>query len=385
MSAPALSAAASQGRIHRRSSRRGTWRGSWTRADTRSLTRLLVVVAALHVIGWGGLALIVPAGYQVSGQVFGWALGLSAYAFGVRHAFDADHIAVIDGATRKLIGDAAAATNTTGTTQRPLAVGFWFSLGHSSVVFAMALLVATGARFASTLVSEDSAVHHGLSLFGTSAAGLFLWAIGLINLAGLLTVLRLRRRLRHGQVSPEQAHEAAAVGGAMARLLRPLTTRIRSPRQTYGVGLLMGLGFDTATEVALLVLAGTAAITLPWYAVLILPVLFAAGMSLFDTLDGAAMTLAYDVAHRDTLNPLRKLTYNAVVTGLTVTVALSIGTLQLASAAHAGLRLASGLTGWLAGLDTALVGVGTVIAFVLITATTMLVQRRSTASFTPHV
>ncbi|WP_369055127.1 HoxN/HupN/NixA family nickel/cobalt transporter [Kineococcus terrestris] len=335
------------------------------------------MVAALHIVGWGGLALIVPSGYQVSGQIFGWALGLSAYAFGVRHAFDADHIAVIDGATRKLTADMTTGS-CAGDAKRPLAVGFWFSLGHSSVVFAMALLVATGARFATTLVSEDSAVHHGLGLFGTSAAGLFLWVIGLINLAGLLTVLRLRRRLRRGQVSSEQAHEAAQVGGAMARLLRPLTTRIRSPRQTYGVGLLMGLGFDTATEVALLVLAGTAAITLPWYAVLILPVLFAAGMSLFDTLDGAAMTLAYDVAHHDDLNPLRKLTYNAVVTGLTVTVALTIGTLQLATAAHDGLRIADGYTGWLAGLDTTLVGVGTVVAFALITATALLVQRPAT-------
>ncbi|WP_432506673.1 HoxN/HupN/NixA family nickel/cobalt transporter [Kineococcus arenarius] len=350
------------------------------------------MVAALHLIGWGGLALIVPAGYQVSGQVggqvFGWALGLSAYAFGVRHAFDADHIAVIDGATRKLTADAANSTagaatdittgNTPGDVRRPLAVGFWFSLGHSSVVFAMALLVATGARFAATLVSEDSAIHHGLGLFGASAAGIFLWVIGLINLAGLLAVLRLRRRLRRRQLSPEQVHEAAQVGGAMARLLRPLTARIRSPRQAYGVGVLMGLGFDTATEVALLVLAGTAAITLPWYAVLILPVLFAAGMSLFDTLDGAAMTLAYDVAHREELNPLRKLTYNAVVTGLTVTVALAIGTLQLATAAHDGLRIAGGLTEWLAGLDTALVGVGTVVAFTLITATALLVQRPTT-------
>jgi len=359
-----------------------TWTRTWSRADTRSLARLLGVVAALHIVGWGGLALIVPAGYQAGGQVFGWALGLSAYAFGVRHAFDADHIAVIDGATRKLTADAAnnLTASTTGDMKRPLAVGFWFSLGHSSVVFAMALLVATGVRFAATLVSEDSAIGHGLGLFGTSAAGLFLWAIGLINLAGLLTVLRLRRRLRRGQVGPEQARQAAAVGGAMARLLRPLTTRIRSPRQTYGVGLLMGLGFDTATEVALLVLAGTAAITLPWYAVLILPVLFAAGMSLFDTLDGAAMTLAYDVARHEDLNPLRKLTYNAIVTGLTGTIALSIGTVQLATAAHDGLPIAHSITGWLADLDTALVGIGTVIAFALITVPVLLLQSRPTPS-----
>ena len=133
---------------------------TWTRVDTRRLARLLGVVGALHVVGWGALLLLAPAGGAGAG-VLGLGLGVTAYAFGVRHAFDVDHIAVIDGATRKLTADG----------QRPLSVGFWFSLGHSSVVFVLALLLATGARFATSLVQDGSTVHDVLATFGTGAAG----------------------------------------------------------------------------------------------------------------------------------------------------------------------------------------------------------------------
>ena len=335
----------------------------WSRRDTRVLARLLAVVGALHVVGWGGLALLAPQHHVVGGQVFGFGLGLTAYAFGVRHAFDADHIAVIDGTTRKLTADG----------QRPLSVGFWFSLGHSSVVFAMAVVVATGARFAATLVAEDSRAHHALGVFGTSAAGLFLWIIGLVNLAALVGILRVRRRLAAGRVDEAELARSLEVPGAVARLLRRATRGIRSPRQIYPVGLLMGLGFDTATEVALLVLAGTAAVTLPWYAVLVLPVLFAAGMSLFDTIDGAFMNVAYDWAFA---RPLRKLHYNALVTGLSVAVALGIGTIQLVSVAHEELGLAGAVTTWISGLDTSRVGVLVVVASVLLWGAALLRWRR---------
>ncbi|GAB3232219.1 HoxN/HupN/NixA family nickel/cobalt transporter [Kineococcus gypseus] len=324
-------------------SARAAGRG-WDRSDTRRLLRLLAVVAALHVLGWGVLGLlVVPRGFGVGEQVFGWGLGLTAYLFGVRHAFDADHVAVIDGTTRKLTGDG----------QRPLSVGFWFSLGHSTVVFAMALVVATGARFASGLVTEGSAAHDALALFGTTAAGVFLWVIGLVNLAALLGVLRTARQRRRGRLDDAALQQRLALDGAVARLLRRFTARIDSPRQVYPAGLLMGLGFDTVTEVALLVLAGTAAVTLPWYAVLVLPVLFTAGMSLFDTLDGALVNAAYDWALAD---PLRRLAYNGVVTGVSVAVALGIGTVQLVTVAHDALGLGDAVTGWVAGLDTGAVG-----------------------------
>ena len=340
---------------------------AWDRADTRRLLRLLGVVAALHVVGWGVLGLfVVPHEFSVGEQVFGWGLGLTAYVFGVRHAFDADHIAVIDGTTRKLTGDGL----------RPLSVGFWFSLGHSSVVFAMALVVATGARFASGLVTEGTTAHDALGVFGTSAAGVFLWVIGLVNLAALLGIVRTARMRRRGELDDAALQQRLVLEGAAARVLARFTARIRSPRQVYPAGLLMGLGFDTATEVALLVLAGTAAVTLPWYAVLVLPVLFTAGMSLFDTLDGAFMNLAYDWA---LANPLRRLAYNGVVTGISVAVALVIGTIQLVGVAHEELGLADGVTTWIAGLDTEHVGYGVAGLFLLVWAGALLWWRRSAA------
>ena len=306
---------------------------TWTRVDTRRLARLLGVVGALHVVGWGALLLLAPAGGAGAG-VLGLGLGVTAYAFGVRHAFDVDHIAVIDGATRKLTADG----------QRPLSVGFWFSLGHSSVVFVLALLLATGARFATSLVQDGSTVHDVLATFGTGAAGVFLWVVGLVNLVGFAGVLRARRRLVAGTLRPHDLeHALHHAPGPLARVLGRLTRSIKHPAQAYPVGLLMGLGLDTATEIALLVLAGTAAVTLPWYAVLVLPVLFAAGMSLFDTLDGAVMNVAYDWAFA---RPMRKLTYNAVVTGVSVVVALAVGTVQLTSVLRETLDATGALTGW---------------------------------------
>lgn len=377
---------------------RGT--GRWSRTDSRSLARPLGVVAALHLLGWGALAVIAPTGYhlagevsggrtgggQFGGQVFGWGLGLTAYAFGMRHAFDADHIAVIDGATRKLTADQAARRTagsqgppaSAGSVSRPLSVGFWFSLGHSSVVFAMALFAAAGARFAATLVRGDSTIHQALATFGTSAAGLLLWIIGLVNLTSLLAIMRLRRRLHRGQLSEQELQECLQVPGVMARLLGPLTRRIRSPRQAYPAGLVMGLGFDTATEVALLVLAGTAALTAPWYAVLALPVLFAAGMSLFDTLDGAFMHLAYDWAYGDNAAfPLRRLNYNAAVTGLSMALALGIGTIQLTALAHQRLARTDPITTWIAGVDTSVAGFVIVAAFATAWGAALLWSRRA--------
>jgi high-affinity nickel-transport protein len=267
------------------------------------------------------------------------------------------------------------------TGQRPLSVGFWFSLGHSSVVFAMAVVVATGARFASGLVTKGSAAHDALGVFGTSAAGIFLWVIGLVNLVALCGIVRTARMRRRGELDDAALQQHLALDGAVARLVRGFTARIRSPRQVYPAGLLMGLGFDTATEVALLVLAGTAAVTLPWYAVLVLPVLFAAGMSLFDTLDGAFMNLAYDWA---LANPLRRLAYNGVVTGVSVAVALSIGTIQLVSVLHDELGLADGVTSWISGLDIEHVGYGVAASFLLLWAGALVWWRATTRTRSPR-
>ncbi len=195
------------------------------------------------------------------------------------------------------------------------------------------------------------ALHDALSTFGTGAAGAFLWVVGLVNLVAFAGVLRARRRLVAGTLPEHDLEHALHHGPAgLARVLGGLTRSIKHPAQAYPVGLLMGLGLDTATEIALLVLAGTAAITLPWYAVLVLPVLFAAGMSLFDTLDGAVMNVAYDWAFA---RPLRKLTYNAIVTGVSVVVALGVGTVQLTSVLGDTLGATGALTGWVAHVPLA--------------------------------
>ncbi len=301
---------------------------------------LALVIAALHVVGFGALILIVaPHQYHVGTQVFGVGLGVTAYTFGLRHAFDADHIAAIDNTTRKLMADGG----------KPKSVGFWFAMGHSTMVLVMAVLVVAGTRAVSSLLTDDSPAKHALGLAGTVASGGFLWLIGIINLVALMGIWRVFTGLRKGRFSERELEDALDKRGFLTRALRPIMQRITRPGQMYPVGILFGLGFDTATEVALLALAGTgAAAGLPWYAVLVLPVLFAAGMSLMDTADGLFMTVAYDWAFA---SPIRKIYYNLSITGLSVAVALLIGTIELISVLHDDLGLVDPVTSWISDID----------------------------------
>lgn len=328
-------------------------RPAWSRDDTRRVGRCLVVVGLLHVLGWGGLLVVTGTlGLVEPEGAFGLGLGLTAYLLGARHAFDADHVAVIDATTRTLADQG----------RRPLTVGFWFSLGHSSVVVAMAVLVVAGTQVAATLLDDDAAVRSGLATVGSGVAGVVLWVLGLVNLVALAGLLRVRRRHAAGTLTERELAGSVRPRGGVARVLGRLTRGVRHPAQVFPVGLLMGLGFDTASEVALLVLAATAAVTLPWYAVLALPLLFTAGMTLLDTLDGAFMNVAYDWALD---RPLRALTYNLAVTALTVAIALVIGTAQLAAVLRGAFGLGDPVSGWFAGLVTEHVGVAAVAAFVL--------------------
>ena len=313
---------------------------AWTRRDWLEVGALGTVIAALHVVGFGALFLFVaPHHYQVGTQVFGIGLGVTAYTFGLRHAFDADHIAAIDNTTRKLMADGS----------KPKSVGFWFAMGHSTMVLLMAVLVVAGTHAVSSLLNDDSPTKHALGLAGTVASGGFLWLIGIINLVALIGIWRVFTGLREGRFSEQELEEALDNRGFLARILRPVMKRIKKPAQMYPVGVLFGLGFDTATEVALLALAGTgAAAGLPWYAVLVLPVLFAAGMSLMDTADGLFMTVAYDWAFA---NPVRKIYYNLSITGLSVAVALLIGTIELVSVLHDDLDLEDPFTNWVSAID----------------------------------
>jgi nickel/cobalt transporter (NiCoT) family protein len=307
-----------------------------TRLDRTDWTTIAVmgaIVLALHIFGWGVLVLGVAPQHITLGSagVFGIGVGVTAYLLGVRHAFDADHIAVIDNTTRKLVGE--------GT--RSLSAGFWFSLGHSSVVFGLAFLLAIGVRaIVGPVQDEGSPLLQTLGLVGSLVAGTFLILIGLSNLFAAVGIAKVFRRMRSGDFDETELERHLENRGVLARLFARLMRRVSKSWHLYPIGLLMGLGFDTATQVALLVLAaGTAAFTLPWYAILVLPVLFAAGMSLFDAADGILMSKAYGWAF---LNPVRKVYYNLTVTVLSVVVALVIGVIVLAGLLADRLGIESG-------------------------------------------
>jgi high-affinity nickel-transport protein len=325
-----------------------------TPAQKRSLARCLAFVALLHVIGWGLLVLVVaPREYQVGGHLLGVGLGLTAYTLGMRHAFDADHIAAIDNTTRKLITDG----------HRPMSVGFWFSLGHSSVVFGMVMGIALGVRaLANGVDDQHSALQQAAGVWGPSISGVFLIAIGLVNLAALVGILRVFAGMRRGHFDEGELERQLDSRGFLNRILGTVNKAVRKPWHMYPTGFLFGLGFDTVTEIGLLVIAGGAvAASLPWWAVITLPVLFAAGMSLLDTLDGAFMNLAYGWAFT---RPVRKIYYNITVTALSVAVAMIIGVATLGGLLAERLDVHTGPLGWVAGLDMQHLGYGIVVLFV---------------------
>jgi high-affinity nickel-transport protein len=327
---------------------------SWNRRDYIEIGVLLGVIALMHVVGFAVLVFaIAPHHYRAGTQIFGVGLGATAYLFGLRHAFDADHIAAIDNTTRKLMADG----------KKPKSVGFWFAMGHSTLVLVMAVLIMVGAHVAGALADEKSPTRHVLGIAGTLASGLFLYLIAIVNVIAMIGIYRAFARLRHGSYSDSEIEAALNDRGFFARLLRPIMNRITRPIQLYPVGALFGLGFDTATEVALLALAGTgAAAGLPWYAVLVVPLLFAAGMTLMDTLDGLLMTVAYDWAF---MQPVRKIFYNLAVTGLSIAVALLIGSIELVSILHDDLNWDDPITRWTSSIDLNNAGLAIVLLFAI--------------------
>jgi nickel/cobalt transporter (NiCoT) family protein len=352
-----------------RSSRWSTLPSALSRAEWARLGLMLAVIVALHLVGWITLAYVVePARLSLGGKAFGVGVGVTAYTLGLRHAFDADHIAAIDNTTRKLMSDG----------QRPLAVGFFFSLGHSTVVFGLAVLLATGVKAIVGPVEDDSStLHHYTGLIGTSVSGVFLYLIAILNVIVLVGILRVFARLRRGDYDPEkdgaELERQLENRGLLNRFLGRFTRSITKSWQIYPVGLLFGLGFDTATEIALLVLAGTsAAAGLPWYAILCLPVLFTAGMCLLDTIDGSFMNFAYGWAFS---NPVRKVYYNITITGLSVAVALLIGSIELLGLFAGQLGWRGPFWDWLGGLDLNAVGYFVVGMFVVTWAVALLVWR----------
>ena len=301
-----------------------------TGRERRSVAMMVAVVVGLHAVGFFILiALVAPHHYRL-GTTGGFSigLGLTAYTLGLRHAFDADHISAIDNTTRKLMAER----------QRPLSVGFWFSLGHSTIVFGLSLLFAIGIRALDGPVRDGSSeLHRVTNLIGTGISGGFLYLIALLNLIILLQISRVFRDMRRGVYDEQELEHQLGARGLMNRFYGRFAKAIKSPGQMYPLGMLFGIGFDTASEVALLFLAaGAAGAGLPFYAILCLPILFAAGMSLLDTIDGTFMNFAYDWAFS---KPVRKVFYNLTITGLSVAIALIVGTIELLGLAVAKLGL----------------------------------------------
>jgi len=346
------------------------FKASLTTQDWRSLAGMLSVIVLLHAVGFFVLfAFVVPSHYQLGGghPVFTAGVGILAYTFGLRHAFDADHIAAVDNTTRKLMADNAEQQLSgvpSSEVRKPLSVGFWFSLGHSSIVFALSILLAFGVRsLAGQVTDQNSGLHDLTGVIGASVSGIFLWILGILNFVVLLGILRVFRELRHGHYDEAALEEHLNKRGLMNRVLGGLTRSVRKAWHIYPVGVLFGLGFDTATEVGLLVLAaGAAAFALPWYSIVLLPVLFAAGMCLLDTVDGVFMNAAYGWAFA---RPVRKVFYNLTITSISILVALVIGSIELIGVLADQANITSGLIGWIANINLDYAGYGIVGLFVL--------------------
>jgi len=239
--------------------------------------------------------------------------GLLAFVFGLRHAADADHIAAIDNTTRKLINDGG----------RPVGVGFFFSVGHSTVVVLMAVGLAITAKF----VSNNMHIFDKLNTFSTAISAFFLYLIALLNIVILTGVYDAFKAIKNGVVSGDKdIEDLLAKRGLMNRIFGRLFTLITKSWQMLFVGFLFGLGFDTLSEVTLLgIAAGLAAKGMPLIHILILPLLFASGMTLIDTSDGVLMLYAYNWAF---MKPIRKIYYNLSITSISVFVAIAIGTVE---------------------------------------------------------
>jgi nickel/cobalt transporter (NiCoT) family protein len=283
-------------------------------SNGRLRSRIVAVFTLLIAINVGVWAMALALFWHYPATL---SLCLLAYGFGLRHAVDADHIAAIDNVTRKLMQEK----------KWPVTVGFFFSLGHSTVVLLMCFLMALGAGFVKTHFPE---FHEMGSVVSTSVSAGFLLIIAAINFVIFLEVYKAFRAAKAGKIYSEDALQELLNGrGLLARILRPLFRFVSTSWHMYPVGFLFGLGFDTSTEVALLGIAATqAAQQLPLWSIMVFPLLFTAGMSLIDTTDGVVMLGAYGWA---VVKPMRKLFYNMTITGVSFLIAVVIGSLEALS------------------------------------------------------
>jgi high-affinity nickel-transport protein len=327
-----------------------------TRDEWRRMAAMFGFILFLHVSGALLMWKATTGNYELAdGTLFGWGTAALAYTLGMRHAFDADHISAIDNTTRKLMSEG----------QRPLAVGFFFSLGHSSVVAFLAILLNFGIKaVGSQLKDDNSALHHYTGLIGTSISGTFLMLIAILNLMILVSIVGVFIQMRKGAYNEEELEKHLNSRGLLMRFFGPIARRIDASWKMYPLGILFGLGFDTATEIGLLVLAGSSVIAgLPWWAIISLPLFFAGGMSLLDTIDGSFMNFAYGWAFS---KPVRKVYYNIIITGLSVAVALFVGGLELCQVFASQLNLSGGFWDYALAFNLNSAGYFIVGAFVVV-------------------
>ena len=333
--------------------------------EWRRMALMFGFIAFLHIAGALLMWKATTGNFELSdGTLFGWGTAVLAYTLGMRHAFDADHISAIDNTTRKLMSEG----------QRPLAVGFFFSLGHSSVVATLAILLNFGIKAVGTqLKDENSALHHYTGLIGLTVSGSFLMIIAIINLIILSSIVGVFFKMRKGLFSEEELEKHLNSRGLLMRFFGPIARRIDKSWKMYPLGILFGLGFDTATEIGLLVLAGSSVIAgLPWWAVISLPLFFAGGMSLLDTIDGSFMNFAYGWAFS---KPVRKVYYNIIITGLSVGVALFVGGLEICQVIAEQLNLSGGFWDYALAFNLNSAGYFIVAAFVVVWAIGLLIWR----------
>jgi high-affinity nickel-transport protein len=306
-------------------SRFGAIRKDLSARELGRLAAMFGVILAINALGWGIYVLdVLPHhfSYQGEGGSRGLGVGLgvaiTAWFLGFRHAFDADHISCIDNTTRKLMADG----------KRPLGSGFFFSFGHSTIVVAVGVGITIAARAVfGAVVNPSSTFETAGGAVGTLVSAGFLYLIAALNLVVLAGIFKVFRDMRRGTYDEAELEAQLQARGLMYRFFGRFMRSINHTWQLYFVGLVFGVGFDTATEVVLLAATAYAAIQgLPYYAVLALPFLFSGGMMLFDTLDGAFMNVAYGWAFA---RPVRKVYYNLVITGLSIGAAFIIGTIEI--------------------------------------------------------
>ncbi|KIL39197.1 hypothetical protein SD70_21705 [Gordoniibacillus kamchatkensis] len=302
------------------------------------------VVLLLHIVGLGLLIQVARTHPSL------WGIGVLAYTLGLRHAFDVDHIAAIDNTVRKLVQQGKSGHG----------IGFYFSLGHSTVVFLLAVAMALSVKWVEKELPQFQSIG---GIVGASVSGTFLLVIGVLNLLILFNLIKLFLEYRRGRHPADEFEKLLDSRGFFARLIKPLYRFIQRSWHVYPLGFLFGLGFDTASEIAVLAIsAGAAKDAIPFAGIVSFPILFAAGMSLMDTADGIFMTTAYRWAFA---TPLRKLYYNLTVTALAVVAALLIGLTELAQVVSEQFGMEGRFWSWLQDISFDLLGYMLVAAFVL--------------------